>query len=283
MTPAEPIRDLIERRIGEVERWRKRASESQGGRASHKLRTSIRRAEVALSVTPKRSLKEAAHKKLLARFRKLFRAAGAGRDIEIVVTRLRGHRGAAIDALVARLEAKRQRAERKLAQLASKGRPIALAIGEVDPERWHLKLDKRQAALSAELSFDIHESASHADVPALPHAARKAGKRLRYLLELRDEPKLRARLEQLAHLQDGLGLLHDIDMTLETLRNARNGRSQVRATSLDRAIAHEEAERRALFARVILAHPAAADPATAPVTSEEDVRAPRRAPRRPSP
>lgn len=199
----------------------------------HDVRTSIRRMDSMFALLNKKGRK--ANKKKIARYREFFKSNSRVRDYDIIVARV-----AALSPNPGRLAVDLKRKRR-----SESGRMLSRAkalrrIGSIDTKGSNAKdLEKRTAKVIQRLGKKISENLSIALVDGSKieelHSLRKDFKRLRYVLESIDGRSagkfsrqastvlgLRLDVKLLEQLQDMLGELHDIDITLEYLKSSKS-------------------------------------------------------------
>lgn len=203
----------------------------------HDMRTALRRLQVTVGLLP-RGKRRAAY---LEALRDLSRASRELRDLDVIALRLdsypRKSLGGVHSRLSIRREEKVERFRQQLKEYTAKdmtykpGRQRAAKVGGAH-ERAVRKAEKKLAELLPSISGEAVEM-EHL------HEFRKTGRKLRYLLELSGE---KGRIGKLIEIQDRLGELRDIDLTLEYL--LRCG-----ATDALKEVADRERERRSFLLR----------------------------------
>jgi CHAD domain-containing protein len=210
----------------------------QDPEALHDFRVALRRLRTLLRAY-RQDLGDLAPKKVQRRLRELTRATSGGRDAEVQLAWIEAHRGelgkrlrTGVPWLLARLEEREAQAytairgevvqefreqERRLRRalnptlVAPNPRGPAFGAAAARLVREHgTTLDQELAAAQT-----AHDDES-------VHAARIAVKRLRYLLEplAAEMPAAAPAVEQLKHLQDLLGELHDLAVLVRELGDA---------------------------------------------------------------
>jgi CHAD domain-containing protein len=231
----------------------------------HGMRTSLRRLEAAFSLMPKKARRK--NRRQICAYKEFFSANSRVRDCDIMRARIVA-RGGAGPALLAGLEKKRKaRLKRALALgwALAKMPELADLSKKIDKEELAARTDKVVRRLIARA--ERHRDAAVRDERAKEelHELRKDLKKLRYVLEIVPSRLLadphrerlarlieagaarRASLEpRLKELQDLIGTIHDIDITVNYLRGLKKKeRDSGRAESS--IIQKETAERDELF------------------------------------
>lgn len=257
-----------------VVRRNARLQKGDDQRALHDIRVSLRRLRTWLRAM-RPVLDDTVRPRTRKRLRTLARATGRARDLEVLLEWLEAQRdkGGASEATVVEAELKRDW-QSAFDAAASEARTALSAEIEklakkLDSQLSHYRVDVRVDGRSAEptmaaLCGDLvaHHtarlerrlSAVHGRPDAaVAHAARIAGKRLRYLLEplVPSLEGARGVVRRLTKLQDALGDLRDAQLTVDTLEErAGGGGATDSAPALARLIgaAHADVER--AYARV---------------------------------
>jgi CHAD domain-containing protein len=231
--PADDSARLIALRLlDDVVVARLRLSRPEDHEALHDFRVALRRLRSALRAW-RLSLGPAVSKRIRRRLREIARATGRSRDLEVHIAWVRSRMGglrdyqrAGAEWLLARLEARKVRADRRLerrlardfarteARLRTALPGIRVTVVPALPVppggTGGAVLGRLVGELGAGLASELALVRSIGD-QVEAHRARIAGKRLRYLLEpvaprLEEAPALIGRLKE---LQDELGGLHD--------------------------------------------------------------------------
>jgi CHAD domain-containing protein len=231
--PADECARLIALRLlDDVVAARLRLSRPEDQEALHDFRVALRRLRSALRAW-RLPLGSSVSKRVRRRLREIARATGRSRDLEVHIAwvrsrmdGLRDYQRAGAEWLLGRLEARKERADRRLerrlardfvrteAKLRTALPGIRVTVVPALPVppggSGGAVLGRLVGALGAGLASQLALVGSIGD-QVEAHRARIAGKRLRYLLEpvaprLEEAPALIARLKE---LQDGLGGLHD--------------------------------------------------------------------------
>lgn len=242
--PAEETARLIALRLlDDVVATRLRLGRPEDAEALHHFRVALRRLRSMLRAW-RAELGPAVSGRIRDRLRDIARATGRSRDLEVHIAwvrsraaELRDYQRPGADWLLARLEARKTRADRRLerrlardfarteAKLRSALPGIRVTfvspLGVPPAATGATALGRRLGELGPALATQLALVRSLAD-QAEAHRARIAGKRLRYLLEpvaghVEGAPAIIARLKE---LQDVLGGLHDAHVFAADLARA---------------------------------------------------------------
>jgi CHAD domain-containing protein len=231
--PADESARLIALRLlDDVVVARLRLSRPEDHEALHDFRVTLRRLRSALRAW-RLPLGPSVSKRIRRRLREIARATGRSRDLEVHIAWVQGRMGglrdyqrAGAEWLLARLEARKVRADRRLERRLARDfartearlrtalpgirvtvvPPLSVPPGGTGGAVLGRLVGELGAGLASQLAL-VRSIGAQGEA----HRARIAGKRLRYLLEpvaprLEEAPALIARLKE---LQDGLGGLHD--------------------------------------------------------------------------
>jgi CHAD domain-containing protein len=272
----EHLRSILEKRLaqlGDALEQARRARGAESVEAVHDLRVASRRLR-AFGVTFRELIPDKTRRRLEQKLKRVTRAVGALRDLDVQLELVEGRLGAAetelacgaLEHLLELLELRRakgyRRAERRLGavQLGAISRHVHRAsravsdgLSERDAEAYALSvLDGLVADAAEQMPTDGAED------PERLHRLRIDVKELRYALEL-FEPMLGARFEALyaraTALQEVLGAYHDLVVLAEVVTERRaelreRGRDAL-AGGLDDALEALTAERQAVLARIL--------------------------------
>jgi CHAD domain-containing protein len=226
------------------------AAQAGDVRSVHQARVATRRLRAALPVLRK-SLDGHALTKAQARVRRMTRALGPVRELDVSLQLLDEFAGRAVatNRAISRLRRAliEQRLDKRRAMLA------AITPGKVERLRRELthvgsgpEVGGKPAAVkdavrrverrAQQLARAVREAGS-LYVPGRLHQVRIAAKKLRYAMEIERELKksrVTARIRQLKRLQDRLGRLHDLQVLAEATREV-----QLAAAETDRRLAED--------------------------------------------
>lgn len=254
------IADLLQQQVARLcKRLKKCAQDVQRVKAVHKLRTATRRVDAALRLFAP-MLPDGRCRRLRKKVRKVRRAAGTPRDLDVLVARLAQDAHTKLDPLplLAELRSRRASAADHLldvigsvdsATVKKQGRRLAHRV------RWPSETSSGAPQSVADLLRPLLEdfrSASAEDLSSADklHEFRKTGKRLRYAMELLGDVEPAAipegLPESLRDLQDQLGLINDHSTAIGVLTEAAADASDKNAA--DGAKAAAEAEQQAFEA-----------------------------------
>lgn len=270
------LRAMLDKRLGQPDEALKQARRARGVEAVHDLRVASRRLR-AFGVTFEALLPAKTRRRLEKRLKRVTRAAGPLRDLDVQLELLKARRAAAsveleqaaLEHLLEQLEARRERCLRR-----AERRLDAVALGSIQREVWRAaraveaRLAERDVAQYArsvlgELVADAAAAAperaaagERSEDPERLHRLRIEVKELRYALEL-FEPVLGARFEPLHErataLQELLGAHHDLvvlgELASERRAELRERQRDTLARGLDLALEALGAERAAALGR----------------------------------
>jgi CHAD domain-containing protein len=270
------LRSILEKRLGQLADALKHARRAQGADAVHDLRVASRRLR-AFGVTFRELIPEKTRARLEKKLKRVTRAAGALRDLdvqlELVEKRLDAAPSeldrAALEHLLEHLDAERvrglRRAERRLArvELDAISRQVQRASKAVSAKLEGRDAEKLARSVLAELVEDAdaqlpsdHAAGRAAEDPERLHRLRIDVKQLRYALEL-FEPVLGVQFEPLharaTALQELLGAYHDLvvlaELVGERSSRLRERRRDALARGLESAYQALSAERQNVLER----------------------------------
>lgn len=205
----------------------------------HDMRTTLRRLQLCVGLLPK----SGGRSRYLDSLKELSKVSRELRDIDVISLRLDAYPGVDLAGVKSRLSSVRLEAmaelRKELASFGRNGKPIRAEGRKLDT----VGEAHRKAVRSAERKLDRLlplVSFEGADIDNL-HAYRKTGRKLRYLLELTGD---KSRTRRLTDLQDRLGELRDIDLTLDYI-------SQCEETPGIRRIAKKEETRRNYLLKIV--------------------------------
>ncbi len=236
---------------------------SEDAEALHDFRVAVRRLRSAQR-TFAEELGEAGGKRSRRRWRDLARLTGPGRDAEAQEEWLARAQVAMTPAAAAAARAMRQslaaRRERERGEIDDAGRRFdrlaarlrddlavyTIRLDEPAESSFGAVAEERVRALAGQLSERLREIAGAHDESGA-HAARIAGKRLRYGLEVA-APGAKRSLARLKSLQDLLGELHDIHGLMRRVvrrarRQARDRAERLAALVIEQGTASDEFQR----------------------------------------
>lgn len=270
------LRSILDKRLaqlGEALEQARRARGVEAAPAVHDLRVASRRLR-AFGVTFRELIPEKLRRRLEKKLKRVTRAVGALRDLDVQLELIEGRLGAAaseldrsaLEHLLEHLALRRaqasRRAERRLGAVQldaisrhvhRASRAVNGALSERDPEAYALSvLDGLVADAADQMPPDGPED------PERLHRLRIDVKELRYALEL-FEPTLGSRFRALharaTALQEELGTYHDLvvlgEVVAEHGAELRERRREALAHGLDDALEAMARERQAVLARVV--------------------------------
>lgn len=271
------LRALAEKRLDQLAQALKgarRAEGVEGVEAVHDLRVASRRLR-AFGVTFRELIPEKTHQRLEKTLKRVTRAVGKLRDLDVQLELVEGCLAAtsgaleraSLEHLLEQLEARRaqrvRRAERRLddVKLDAIARHMRRATSAVAGELAERDAEAYARSVLEGLVADAAEQLPSRDGPEDPerlHRLRIDVKELRYALEL-FEPLLAATFEPLyaraTALQEVLGAYHDLAVLAELVSaqgsELRERKRETLAEGLDHAAEALAAERRAVLARFL--------------------------------
>lgn len=235
---------LARRYLQDAKAASRRLQRRRDAEAVHDFRVALRR----LRSVFRAFLRHPLPRKLRQRTRAVARATNETRDAEVTLNLLSGLTGMSPEAQAAarlcdRLRGRRERTHRRdvVAEFTRLERDLDRSLrglGDKNGGRSYLTVMRRRAAEGWEELERALDAVSGPDRDAI-HAARIAGKRLRYLIEplVGHERAAQAAIEELKGLQDALGEYGDTWLVADEIRRAAEqaGTEQARAT-IDRAL-----------------------------------------------
>ncbi len=198
------------------------------------LRKAIRRLRASYLLLPKRQRREGRFRRYVNSLRRLSRATGKVRDLDIITAwaseAAEGKDGRSIASDLARLRAASLREAMALAQDLEDVKPPTVEVEDVPEGKVVRRLEKVERRVVKRVDKEFVEFLSSQDVDVM-HALRKDSKTLRHLLELSQRPELEDLLTRLRSIQDDLGAIRDHDLEIDYLRGGvvlTTGRSLIR-------------------------------------------------------
>lgn len=217
----------------------------------HDIRIAIRRMESVYRILPKKNRKSEDVQNYVKQAKTLFKINTQIRDFDIIRAKLEKQHSAQFGQIINSINDKRK-------QQLSAGHTLALKLQNVPPPKlkeknvMEQKLRKRFQKIVSELVADIEYN-----IPLVLnddkkveeiHKLRKDFKKLRYSIELTSNKidSLKS-VKGLKKIQDELGLIHDSDMFLEYLRDAKGPHE---LAEVIREEIHERREKYQIFVQV---------------------------------
>lgn len=207
----------------------------------HDVRTSIRRLDAAFKVLPKSIRQKPKVRNFVIAHKKFFDTNSQIRDFDIISAKINSN--GSILEIVKRKKEKRLKAAQRQARKAASLKIPNINFEEISAQ----KLEKRFSKISVAMVDRIQDLMpqvveSQKNVAEL-HELRKDCKKLRYLLELTSDAEASNLVKQLRQIQDSLGAIHDIDITVDFLKKlpARcNAEEIIRGESSLRAVLYQK-------------------------------------------
>jgi len=188
----------------------------------HNLRVSARRFQAIASLLPKKTRRSKEYRRFDLAVKSLLKVTSQTRDFDILADTL----GPYTDALPSELLGFVRNERSDAATLAlpamnalSNLSPPSIRPRDVDGKRLSRRLQRRIDGRSRVVEQLLRVVVNDESKVQELHALRIEGKKLRYLLELTDEP--RPALSVISKWQDSLGRLHDLDVAMAFLQEKR--------------------------------------------------------------
>lgn len=186
----------------------------------HDIRTTIRRLDAAFKILPKKTKQKTKTKKFTSEIREFFKANNQIRDFDIISQKLISHQSEDHKQILQLIDKKRKsRIEDAKIQVKSLQNLVCPEINK--DEVPSAKLEKKFKKITIQLIENIQELTPKVikDPKFVEdlHRLRKEYKKLRYVLELTEEPESSNFMKNLKQLQDILGSIRDNDITIDFL------------------------------------------------------------------
>jgi CHAD domain-containing protein len=187
----------------------------------HDVRISIRRLDAAFKILPKKTRQKTKLKKFAAKLKKFFEANNKIRDFDIISQKLILQQSEGHEQIL-QLVDKKKKSSLVNAKLQAKSLKN-LEYPKINrDEITNTKLEKRFKKILIKLIKNIQDLMpkviKDAKFVEELHRLRKECKKLRYVLELTEDPESSNFIKNLKQLQDILGSIHDSDITIDFLK-----------------------------------------------------------------
>lgn len=187
----------------------------------HDVRTSIRRLDAAFKILPKKTRQKAKMKKLASELRKFFKTNNQIRDFDIISQKLISQQSEDHKQILQLIDKKRKNrivdAKLQAKSLQNFGYP-KISRSEVTDAKLERKFKKILIKLIENIQELMPKVVKDSKFVEELHRLRKEYKKLRYVLELTEDPESSNFIKNLKQLQDILGSVHDSDITVDFLK-----------------------------------------------------------------
>jgi len=215
---------------------------SGDSRTTAALRRATKRLRTSYSVLPKSVRKEPRIRRYVSASRKLSREVGKVRDVDTIAAWSMqlpdGKDQRSFISDLERLRASALRMALRKARKLRKAKTPSLDPSDLDDHDDGKRAHEVEGRLERRVDKEFEEFLTTQEVVVM-HALRKDAKRLRHLLELRQNGVAPPLVERLRSIQDDLGAIRDHDLVIDYLR------SRVKLTSTGALIREEIAKRHA--------------------------------------
>lgn len=194
---------------------------SPDAQSIHQLRISIRRAEAAARILPRRLRDRGNTRRFLGVCEAIFDALGAARDLEVMADRLQEQKDPAFAQTVQALRREAAQRAEDAYELALTARPARipwLSPEKLDNHKLRRRFRKTVRRLAKETVHGLAKTLAEEHRSEIAHQTRRSAKKLRYTLELVGARALEPLLRHLAVLQDRIGAVHDLDVAIVRLK-----------------------------------------------------------------
>jgi CHAD domain-containing protein len=212
----------------------------------HDIRTATRKLQASFRLLPKKMRKKNPIREFMEQSKKLFKINTETRDLDIIQGRLEkyaSHRG--YKDLVMMMRSKRNnrvKEAKKVAVILDKVKIPSIRAQDIQQAKLQARFDKSVRRLSDKIEKILPVVADDESKVKELHTLRKDCKKLRYFLELSAEDKqITSRVSKLKEWQSLLGMICDIDITIEYLNYVKS------ALPFKDVIQHEVGERKREF------------------------------------
>lgn len=187
----------------------------------HDVRTSIRRLDAAFKILPKKTRQKTKMKKFTSELRKFFRTNNQIRDFDIISQKLISQQSEDHKQILQLIDKKKKT---RIADAKLQAKSLQnLEYPKINKDEINnAKLDKKFKKILIKSIESIQELMPKVVkdpkfVEEL-HRLRKEYKKLRYVLELTEDPESSNFIKNLKQLQNILGSIHDSDITIDFLK-----------------------------------------------------------------
>jgi CHAD domain-containing protein len=186
----------------------------------HDVRIAIRKMESAWIVLPKKIRQKGKIKRFIQTYKKFFKTNSEIRDFDIIQQRLGSIplQTDQIKELIGQKKKRLMRAAKRQARKSSKVKLPAIAGDDVTPAKLERRFRKVTLGLIESMRALMPTVLSSEERVAELHKLRKDCKKLRYVMELSPTAESSGFVAKLKQMQEDLGLIHDIDITVVFLK-----------------------------------------------------------------
>ena len=187
----------------------------------HDVRTSIRRLDAVFKILPKKTRRKTKMKKFASELKKFFKTNNQIRDFDIISQKLIAQQSEVHKQILQLVDKKRKN---KLAGAKSQAESLQnLEHPKINKDEIiSAKLEKKFKKILIKSIENIQELMpkviKDSKFVEELHRLRKEYKKLRYVLELTENPESSNFIKNLKQLQDILGSIHDSDITIDFLK-----------------------------------------------------------------
>lgn len=181
----------------------------------HDVRTSIRRLESAWRIMPKKLREKPKIRDFVVAYKELFKTNSQIRDFDVISKRISSN--STILELIESKKKKKMILARRRAEHASSMRFPSLTVKDISSAKLERRFNKITYRLVERIQMLIPKAVEDEKNVSELHELRKNCKKLRYLLELVDDSTSSDFVNHLKQVQDSLGAIHDIDITVDFL------------------------------------------------------------------
>jgi CHAD domain-containing protein len=182
----------------------------------HDTRTAIRRLTVTYGLLPKKLQKRSTIAKFVSDYRKFFRINSQIRDYDIISSKIPTNN--AILKLIKKKKKKKLIIAKKQAEYTEKIKFPNISIDEISSKKLEKKFNRKAFRLIERIQVLIPSVIGNENNVCDLHELRKDCKKLRYLLEVVNSTSVSNLIERLKQIQDSLGVIHDVDITVDFLK-----------------------------------------------------------------
>lgn len=187
----------------------------------HDVRTSIRRLDAAFKILPKKTRQKTKMSKFASGLRKFFKTNNQIRDFDIISQKLILQQSDDHKQILQLIDKRRKN---KIADAKLQAESLQnLECPKINKDEiTNTKLEKKFKKILIKSIENIQELMpkviKNSKFVEELHRLRKEYKKLRYVLELTEDPESSNFIKNLKQLQDILGSIHDIDITVDFLK-----------------------------------------------------------------
>ena len=215
----------------------------------HDLRTSIRRLLATFDLMPKKIRKQSESKKYLESYERLLKINAKVRDTDIVLSKLPNHGDdPAYSKLAKRLGNARDsklKSAQKLASAVKDTKILALRTNDLSASALQKRFKKTTRTLAKKLRKRLRIVSRDAKNLDELHKLREDSRRLRFTLEVDDNPETSKLLPVVEAWQDVLGKIRDSDIFISHFKNDKE------TSRISQVLDREKSERKENFERFL--------------------------------